>query len=518
MIGQSAWSTLFLQRLDLPTSTVVLITLIAYKLVLIGVGVWASKRNQDESDFFLGGRGLGPFVAGMSYAASTSSAWVILGFSGFVYTIGVGALWMVPGIWAGYAVVWLYFGRRLREESLSSRQITLTDFLLQDAQPSAKQIAASSSGKVNASSIRTLAAGVAALMTVVCFVFYIAAQFDAAGKALAEHFLISVPQAVVLGAAVVLIYSLLGGFWAVSVTDSIQAIIMLLVALGVPYAALQASGGPTAMWHSLTNSMPASYLSLSGGHSGLVLPGFVIGLVGMSLGALGQPHLLNRLMAIKGEAERKRGFAIAMSWGVAVFLGMAVLGLSGRVLLPDIADPETLFYQAASAYLPAVLAGVVIAATLSAVMSTVDSIMLAAAGAVAHDLGVNRRSKHKLLTSRIVMLCIAILAVALTLVLPDSIFNRVLFAWSALGAAFGPIVLWRVSGRTVSARACLYSMLGGFMTTVLFYSYGAAPATTSWLSQAAYLPGDPFERVFPWLPSLLLLGLCSRAESQTEKA
>jgi len=91
----------------LATSTVVLITLIAYKLVLVGVGLWASKRNSDETDFFLGGRGLGPFVAGMSYAASTSSAWVILGFSGFVYTIGLGALWMVPGIWAGYAVVWL---------------------------------------------------------------------------------------------------------------------------------------------------------------------------------------------------------------------------------------------------------------------------------------------------------------------------------------------------------------------------------------------------------------------------
>jgi len=211
-------------------------------------------------------------------------------------------------------------------------------------------------------------------------------------------------------------------------------------------------------------------------------------------------------MAIRGEAERKIGFGIAISWGILVFLGMTVLGLSGRVLLPEIANPETLFYQAASDYLPAVLAGVVIAATLSAVMSTVDSIMLAAAGAVAHDMGVTRRfEKHQLLASRVVMACIAILAVILTLSLPDSIFNRVLFAWSALGAAFGPIVVWRVSGRPVSARACLLSMLAGFLTTVFFYTYGAAPPTTSLFSEAAHLPGDPFERVFPWLPSLLLL-------------
>ena len=99
-------------------STVILITLVCYKLVLIAIGLWASRRMHDETDFFLGGRQLGPWVAGLSYAASTSSAWVLLGFSGFVFTTGLSALWMVPGIWAGYAIVWLWFGPRLRSESL----------------------------------------------------------------------------------------------------------------------------------------------------------------------------------------------------------------------------------------------------------------------------------------------------------------------------------------------------------------------------------------------------------------
>ena len=132
--------------------------------------------------------------------------------------------------------------------------------------------------------------------------------------------------------------------------------------------------------------------------------------------------------------------------------------------------------------------------------------MLAAAGAVAHDLGINKRfPNHQLLASRLVMTAIAVVAVVLTLNLPDSIFNRVLFAWSALGAAFGPILVWRVIGRVVSAQAALASMSVGFATTVLFYAYGAAPLAAGLLSQAAHLPGDPFERVFPWLPSLLLL-------------
>lgn len=225
-------------------ATIILVTLVAYKVVMILIGLWAASRNRSEADFFLGGRGLGPFVAGLSYAASTSSAWVILGFSGFVYAIGLSALWMIPGVFAGYAVVWLYFGRRLQQESRSHQQVTLTDFLLQDSQGDLKRIAA--------------LAG--AVLVLFCFIFYVAAQLDAAGNALTEHFAIATPAAIIVGAMIVVFYSLVGGFWAVSVTDTIQAAIMMLVSLGVPLAALIAAGGPVEVWAVLTASMPAAYL------------------------------------------------------------------------------------------------------------------------------------------------------------------------------------------------------------------------------------------------------------------
>jgi sodium/proline symporter len=288
---------------------------------------------------------------------------------------------------------------------------------------------------------------------------------------------------------------------------------MMGVALVVPAAALAAAGGPGIVWDALGESMPSAYLQLSGGQTGFILMGFVVGSVGMSLGALGQPHLLNRLMAIAGEAERRQGFVVVLGWGILVFAGMTVLGLSGRVLLPELASGELVFYAAATGYLPVVLAGVVIAATLSAVMSTVDSILLAAAAAVAHDMGVSARFPgRQLLVARLVMTVIAGFAVVLTLSLPDTIFNRVLFAWSALGAAFGPIVLWRVLQREVSAGLALASMLCGFLTTVLFYSLGAQPADGSLLSGLAHLPGDPFERVLPWLPSCILLALLTKRQ------
>ncbi|MCP5178973.1 MAG: sodium/proline symporter [Pseudomonadales bacterium] len=472
------------------TSGIILTTLVVYNIALLAIGWWATARNRSEVDYFLGGRGVGPFVAGLSYAASTSSAWVFLGFSGFVYTLGLSALWMVPGIWAGYALVWLFFGPRLRRESRERNQVTLTDFLLEDARGPLRQVGAV----------------VAALLILVCFVFYIAAQFAAAGTALVSHFPLGGSTAVVLGAGIVVLYSLLGGFWAVSVTDTLQAGVMMLASILVPVAAVVAAGGVDATFDTLAQTMPPHYLSPGGPHTGLMLAGFLIGTIGMSLGALGQPHLLTRLMAVRGDSARRQGFVITMSWGVVVYVGMVALGLSGRALLPELANSEALFYEAATSYLSPVFAGIVIAATLSAVMSTVDSILLAAAGAVAHDMGVNARYPHRqILASRLVMCGIAVVAVALTLSLPDTIFNRVLFAWSALGAAFGPIVLWRVLGRVVTARGALAAMLAGFVTTVWFYWLGASPPTGDWMSVAAHLPGDPFERVVPWLPALVAL-------------
>jgi len=168
-------------------ATVILITLVAYKVMMILIGLWAASRNRSEADFFLGGRGLGPFVAGLSYAASTSSAWVILGFSGFVYAVGLSALWMIPGILGAYAVVWLYFGQRVREESIEHQQVTLTDFLVQDGHGDWKRVA-------------TVAAGA---LVFFCFVFYVAAQLDAAGNALTEHFAVNTTSAIIIGAVVV---------------------------------------------------------------------------------------------------------------------------------------------------------------------------------------------------------------------------------------------------------------------------------------------------------------------------
>lgn len=486
-------------------TTVIAISLIGYKLVLIMIGLWASRRVHDSTDYLLGGRNLGPWVAGLSYAASTSSAWVLLGFSGFVFTQGLVALWMLPGIWGGYVIVWLWFGPRLREESRTHGWLTQTDFIAANVAPaSRRQIAV-----------------LASAMILFCFVFYIAAQFAAAAAAFTSNFDVGFESAVIAGAAIIVVYCLLGGFWAVSVTDMLQGVVMAAAAIIVPVAALHAAGGFEGISTSLAANNDQIALSMSGDMGTMTLIGFALGVASIGLGTLGQPHLMARLMAVRGDRERRQGFAIAMVWAVIVYCGMAVLALSARAMQVDTSSGEDLFYLVASQYLPPVLAGVVIAAVLSAVMSTVDSLLIAAAAAASHDLGLGKRLPGgELWVSRVVMLALAVLAVALTLILPDSIFNRVLFAWSALGAAFGPTICARVSGREPAGAARTLAIVIGFGLTVLFYSFGAMAdaenlsAIARWLFDLAHLPGDPFERVVPWLPGLALVFL---TREQTER-
>lgn len=479
-------------------TTVIAISLISYKIVLVLIGLWASRRVHDSTDYLLGGRNLGPWVAGLSYAASTSSAWVLLGFSGFVFTQGAVALWMLPGIWGGYVVVWLWFGPRLRHESRERGWLTQTDFVAANVTPASKRHIAL----------------LASAMILFCFVFYIAAQFAAAATAFTSNFDVSFHSAVILGAAIIVVYCLLGGFWAVSVTDMLQGIVMALAALIVPVAALTAAGGFEGIAAGLAANNDQIALSMSGGMGMMTLLGFALGVASIGLGTLGQPHLMARLMAVRGDRERRQGFAIAMTWAVIVYCGMAVLALSARAMNVDTSSGEDLFYLVANQYLPPVLAGIVIAAVLSAVMSTVDSLLIAAAAAASHDLGLGKRLPGgELWVSRVVMLALAVLAVALTLTLPDTIFNRVLFAWSALGAAFGPTICARVSGREPAGWARTVAIAIGFGLTVLFYTFGAMGSSESLgsigraLFEMAHLPGDPFERVVPWVPGLLLVYL-----------
>ena len=457
--------------------TGVVLTLVAYQVLMLGIGWWASRRNADSTDFYLGGRKLGGMVAALSASASSSSAWSLLGVSGAAFAWGLPAVWLIPATVSGFCINWFLIAPRLSRQSRSSGAITLTEFI------------AGPPGDPARKTMMRLGAGV----ILFCFTFYIAAQFQAAGKTFASVLEVDQTTAIVTGAAVVLVYVWLGGFWAASVTDSVQGLLMALCALLLPLIALSAVGGPAELFTALLASSDGGG-SWTGQASLPAAIGFVLGLFGIGLGYPGQPHVVNRFMAIRDEKAIRNGRRIAIGWALVIYTGMVTLGWCGRVLVTDLGDGEQLLFVMATLLLPALAAGVMVSAILSAIMSTADSQLLVAASSVSHDLRGGRDDDvggHGLSQARVVVFAIGLLAILLAVFFPDDIFSRVLFAWQALAAAFGPLLVVTLWRGAVHPAWRVAALVAGFVLTVAL----------SWTVQS---PGDWVERLLPLALAMLL--------------
>ena len=461
-------------EIEFSSLRIVWTTLLVYFAALFAIGAWAKRRTHDDDSYFIGGRRLGAVVASLSYAASASSAWSILGVSGIAFSQGISAIWLLPGTLTGHVLVWFWLGRRLNEAAHGNRWVTLNDLVAEGVE-----------GRQ-----RVLLLSLAALVVSVSFMFYVAAQFQGAAVAFSNIMEVSELSALLLGSGILLIYTLVGGFWAVSITDAMQAVLMLVAAVLLPLFALEATGGLSGLSQGLAAVAAPEQLSLTGEHQGMLAAGFLLGMVSIGFGPLGQPHLLNRIMAIRDMKHLRTARVIALMWFVVVLGGMFLLGLCGHILLDKalVTDAEQIFFQLTDHLLPPVLAGVFIAVVLSAIMSTADSQLLVAASAISHDLMHNA----SLAISRLVVLAIGVLAVMIAYWLPDAIFSRVLFAWNALGAAFGPIVIARLLRWTLPPAAVTWAVATGFGLTLILY---LAPDT----------PGDLAERSVPFVTAMTLL-------------
>jgi sodium/proline symporter len=465
----------------------ILVTLVAYQVALIVIGLWARSRTHDNLDFFLGGRRLGGWVASLSASASSSSAWTLLGVSGAAYAWGVSALWIFPATVSGFLVNWLWVAPRLMRQSRDDGSLTLSVFLAGDrTHPMYPAI-------IRLSTVAILFS----------FLFYIASQFQAAGHAFSSSFGLDERTSIAVGVAIVVLYTLLGGFWAVSVTDTLQGLLMVAAAVVLPAAALVGVGGFGELAEGLRRVSSSGQLSLTGGLGPVLGVAFVLGTLGIGLGYPGQPHVVNRFMALRDAPALARGRVVAIAWAVAVYAGMLLLGLCGRVLYAAIPDGEQVFFAAANDRLPPVIAGIMVAAVLSAIMSTADSQLLVATSSVTYDLRRAARRDDEpatagLLHSRIVVVALSVLAMLIALSAPAAIFSRVLFAWHALGSAFGPPLLLRLTGHRLDPRAVFWAIAAGFGLTVLLH----------WFTPDA--PGDWVERLVPLAASFLVASLGRR--------
>jgi len=440
-------------------TTALLVTLVVYKVLLLGIGAWASRRNRDDTDYYLGGRRLGPWVASISAAASSSSAWTLLGVSGKAYADGMAAIWLLPACWCGFAINWFLVAPRLRREGLRTGAVTLTEYLAHDAPPRWRR------------ALVTLAS----LVILGSLMVYVASQFQAAGKTFAEIAGFDFRAAVLIGGGVVLLYTLAGGFWAVAVTDLIQGLVMAFTCLLLPVAGLIALGGPAELIAGLRAAGDAVGRDLFdpwGGAGGAAALGLLVGTFGIGLGYPGQPHVVNRFLAVRSEEDVRRARTISLVWAALVYSGMILAGWCARALLAPLDDPERALLGLAGVALPAVAAGVVVAAILSAIMSTADSQLLVCGSTVSYDLP-GRTGKPRLMLNRVAVLAVGVGALVAAMLIPATIFSTVLFAWSALGAAFGPLLLVRLLRGPVRPGYAFASMFSGAAVSVLWYSIPA---------------------------------------------
>jgi len=445
-------------------------TLLAYLVALLAIGLWAQRRVTDTSDFHLAGRRLGPVVASLSASASSSSVWTLMGVSGAAYLWGLEAVWLIPAVLSGFAINWYLVAPRLQADSHGNGTLTLVEFLAAGCDP------------VTARRLRALGA----CLILFCFSLYVAAQFQGAGTAISAALPVSSPAAIGTGAVVVVGYVLLGGFWAASVTDALQGLMMLFVAVVLPGAALLAVGGPVPLLEGLTAAEAGGLSRLVDQPTPLLAAVFVAGIFGIGLGYPGQPHVVNRFMAMHSAGDIGRARIIALAWAAVIYTGMVVLGWCGRALLPGLDDHESVLLALGADLLPAALGGLISGGVLAAIMSTSDSQLLVASGAVSHDL---TRSGGSVALDRAVVLVIGLAAVLLALFVPESIFTRVLFAWQVLGNAFGPLLLVLLWIGPVSAGHRLAAMAGGAGLTI----------AASFLPDA---PGDAAERLLPFAVAL----------------
>jgi len=445
-------------------TTAILITLVIYKIVLILIGFWAHKRTLSTSDYFLGGRRLGPWVAALSASASSSSAWTLLGVSGAAYLWGLPAIWLFPATLSGFLINWFYIAPRLSVHGKKVGAITLTDVLATD------------DGGQPIKELRWLAS----VIVLFCFVFYIASQFDAAGQSFQSTFGMDKNISILIGAGIILIYTLLGGFWAVSVSDTLQGIMMALSAIILPIVAVSQAG----LVNIFAGFSDQTIFSSPSGLGGIVALGFILGTMGIGIGYPGQPHVVNRFMALEPGEKVKRGRMIAIGWALIIYPGMIFLGWAGRILT-DIGSHEQILIVLGNQLLPPVIAGVILAAVLSAIMSTADSQLLVAASSVSHDLKGSDK-EMSLSQTRIVVAGITIVALGMAIFVDKSIYSRVLFAFSAMGAAFGPLLLGRMQGGVPKIHAIMAMAVGFFMTLFFYYS-DLKPE------------GNPLERLVPFI-------------------
>lgn len=447
---------------------------VLYLAVMIGIGLYYSRKQKSLSQYILGDRSLGPWLTSLSAEASDMSGWMLMGLPGYAYLHGLSAFWTASGLILGTWANWVLTAKRLRTYTeIADNSLTIPDYL-------------SNRFKDKKNILRFICA----IFIMIFFIIYTSSGFVAAGKLFNTIFNIPYTTALLIGTFVVVFYTFLGGFGAVALTDFVQGTMMFFTVLYVPVAATFALGGPAPTWHALSKE-GADFFSLlppsSSGMANLIL---FLSCAGWGLGYFGQPHILVRFMAIGNPNDLKKSTHIAMVWVIISLMAAIAMGIIGKAFLTtplENANAERVFIIMSQQLSTPFFTGIIWSAILAAIMSTASSQLLVTASAVAKDLyqpfiHKGASQKELLLVSRITVLVVTLIAIFLAADPNSYIFQIVSYAWAGFGACFGPAILLSLYWKRMTLRGAYAGVLVGGITVLIWRQF-------QWLGLYELVPG-----------------------------
>lgn len=490
------------------------IAMIVYFVIMIMIGVWAYTRTNNVDDYMLGGRELNPLVAALSAAAADMSGWLMMGLPGALYMTGIVEGWIAVGLTLGSWLNWMITAPRLRSYTeVSNNSITIPSFFSSRVRDSSNMIRV-----------------IAGTIIFIFFTIYVASGMVSGGKFFKSSFGVDYHVGMTIIAAIVVLYTLVGGFLAVSWTDMVQGMMMVIALVSVPILGLIAIGGFGELGADLYAKNPDMLNPIGG--TGAVA---IISNLAWGLGYFGMPHIIVRFMALKSSRQAKTARRIGLGWMLFSVFGAAFTALIGVSMQAkgqiNVEDQETVFLLMGQALFPALIAGFILAAILAAIMSTVSSQLLVVSSAVVEDI-YNSFSKHDvkkakwsinfnqsvvkenylgITLGRIVVFVIAILGATIAWFGDDpksfanSILGLVSFAWAGFGASFGPIVILALYWRKLTAAGTMTGMVLGAATTVVWKYFFNSGEKSLIVDTGLYeiLPGFVMCILGAWLVSTL---------------
>jgi sodium/proline symporter len=450
-----------------------IISLSAYFLVMLGIGLYAFKNTSDDSSgYLLGGRQLGPAVTALSAGASDMSGWMVMGLPGAMYLSGIANIWIGVGLVVGAYVNYLIVAPRLRAYTeIANDSITLPEFFENRFEDKTRLLRIVSS-----------------IVIIVFFTVYTSSGVVGGGKLFESSFGLSYELGLYITAGVVVTYTLFGGFLAVSMTDFVQGCIMFVALVLVPVVIIFDFGSVSAINETISG-LSSTHMDLLAGTTALG----IISSLAWGLGYFGQPHIIVRFMAIRSIKDIKVARRIGMSWMIVALVGALATGLFGFAYVAkhniEMGDPETIFIVLSQVLFHPLIAGFMLAAILAAIMSTVSSQLLVTSSSLTEDVYkafINKEASEKQLVfmGRICVVLVALLAIAMAYNRDSSILDIVSNAWAGFGAAFGPLIIFGLYWKRMTFAGALSGIVVG-TSTVLIWIY--APITVGEQSLSNYI-------------------------------